>query len=194
MSINPQINYAQLGVRARRMLTLVFVEGQYSGGNVYVEGKTTPASESDTGIDETEYRVVTLAKYAAGEQSIGDENEENIPLNDDDRRAFAFALAEVARQNDDTMSFEGALAAMKAGNKVARAGWNGKGMWISIGEGNPALPAASFWNPHARAFAEACGGTAEVLPYILFKTADGKILMGWLASQSDMLADDWMVV
>jgi hypothetical protein len=32
----------------------------------------------------------------------------------------------------------------------------------------------------------------EVLPYIIMKTADDKILMGWLASQSDMLAEDWV--
>lgn len=32
------------------------------------------------------------------------------------------------------------------------------------------------------------------MPYITMKTADGSILMGWLASQTDMLSEDWMVV
>ena len=90
--------------------------------------------------------------------------------------------------------FDGALQAMEAGHKVAREGWNGKGMWICKGEGNPSLPADKFWNPHTRAFAEQNGGFAEVLPYLILKTADGKILMGWLASQTDMLAKDWRVV
>lgn len=91
------------------------------------------------------------------------------------------------------MTFGHALEAMKAGKRVARAGWNGKDMWICKGEGNTALPASAFWNPHTRAFAEAqLGQVAEVLPYIIMKTADGKILMGWLASQSDMLAEDWV--
>jgi len=92
------------------------------------------------------------------------------------------------------MDFGGAIKAIKEGKKVARLGWNGKSMWIALGKGNPALQAEAFWNEHSRAFAESNGGTAEVLPYILFKTADGKILMGWLASQTDMLCEDWIIV
>lgn len=92
------------------------------------------------------------------------------------------------------LSFGLALEAMGQGHKVARAGWNGKGMWIAKGEGNKSLPAEKFWNKHTRNHAELNGGTAEVLPYILMKTASGEILMGWLASQSDMLADDWLIV
>jgi len=92
------------------------------------------------------------------------------------------------------LSFGLAIGAMKFGKRVRRSGWNGKGMWICQGQGHPALEASSFWNPHTRAFAEDHGGTAEVLPYIIMKTADDKILMGWLASQSDMLADDWQVI
>jgi len=91
----------------------------------------------------------------------------------------------------NNLTFSQALDALKNGNAVRRAGWNGKGMWISYGKGNPALEAEKFWNPHTRAFAEQNGGVAEVLPYIIMKTADNKILMGWLASQSDMLANDW---
>ncbi len=92
------------------------------------------------------------------------------------------------------MPFGLALEAVRMGKKVARTGWNGKGMWIAYSPGSKALPADRFWNPHNRAFAEANGGTADVLPCITFKTADGKILMGWPASQTDMLADDWVIV
>lgn len=74
------------------------------------------------------------------------------------------------------------------------AGWNGKGMWLSYSPGSLALSAASFWSPCNKVFAEQNGGTAEVLPCITMKTADGKILMGWLASQTDMLSDDWGIV
>lgn len=93
----------------------------------------------------------------------------------------------------DGMTFGLAIEAMKAGLRVARAGWNGKGMWISLSRGSAALPAEQFWNPHNRAFAARNGGSAEVLPCFTMKTADGKILMGWLASQTDMLAEDWML-
>lgn len=93
-----------------------------------------------------------------------------------------------------TLSFSEALSLIKLGYKVARVGWNGKGMWICYGQGNKECPASQFWNSHTRAFAEANGGKAEVLPYLIMKTADNKILMGWLASQTDMLADDWGIV
>ncbi|RUX60148.1 DUF2829 domain-containing protein [Mesorhizobium sp. M7A.F.Ca.CA.002.12.1.1] len=89
------------------------------------------------------------------------------------------------------MSFSEALRAMKHGGKVARAGWNGKGMWICIGSGTPGLSASSFWNQHTRAFAEENGGHADVEPYLIMKTAQNTIQMGWVPSQADVLADDW---
>lgn len=90
--------------------------------------------------------------------------------------------------------FSEALVYLKAGHRIQRAGWNGKGMWICYGAGNDANPAENFWNPWTRAFAERNGGFAKVLPYLIMKTADGAILMGWLASQTDMLAEDWQLV
>lgn len=94
-----------------------------------------------------------------------------------------------------SFGFDTAIQLMKQqGLRVQRAGWNGKGMWICMGEGHPKLPADAFWNKHTKAFAEQNGGHAEVLPYLIMKTADNKILMGWLASQTDMLAEDWQVV
>lgn len=92
------------------------------------------------------------------------------------------------------MNFGQALDRMQTGSRVQRAGWNGKGMWICLGEGR-LIHASQFWNIHTRAFAMSRhDGHAEVLPYIIMKTADDKILMGWLASQTDMLADDWELV
>jgi hypothetical protein len=92
------------------------------------------------------------------------------------------------------MDFGQAIAALKNGKRVSRAGWNGKGMWLSYSPGSPALPAANFWSPCNKVFAEQNGGTAEVLPCITMKTADNKILTGWLASQTDMLSDDWGIL
>jgi len=99
-----------------------------------------------------------------------------------------------AYRETNGLSFGLSLDAMAKGHKVARAGWNGKGMWIAKGEGTKSLPAEKFWNKHSRNHAELNGGAAEVLPYAIMKTATGEILMGWLASQSDMFADDWGVV
>lgn len=99
----------------------------------------------------------------------------------------------------DGMTFGQALEALKAGQKVARAGWNGKGMWLSLSgplEGR-VINADDFWSENNRAWARQFGG-AMVLPCITMKTvnAHGReaILMGWLASQTDMLCEDWRVV
>lgn len=82
----------------------------------------------------------------------------------------------------------------KAGHRVCRAVWNGKSMWLALGNGVKSNPAVNFWNKHTREFAEKNGGSAPVLPYIIMNTAAGEVLMGWLASQTDMLADYWMLV
>lgn len=91
------------------------------------------------------------------------------------------------------LPFGYALEAIKNGQRAAREGWNGKDMWIAYSPGSEALPAKNFWSPANQSYAEAIGGTAKVLPCITMKTATGEILMGWLASQSDMLATDWCV-
>lgn len=94
------------------------------------------------------------------------------------------------------MDFGDAIRALKRGEKVARAGWNGKGMWLSLScNGTREVAAENFWSPHNAEFARSCpNGTAMVLPSITMKTATGEILMGWLASQTDMLAEDWLIV
>ena len=82
-----------------------------------------------------------------------------------------------------------AVAAMCGGMRVRRAGWNGKGMWLSLTPGR-IVQAGQLWSPSNAAFAEGNGGSAEVLPYVTMKTADNKIVP-WLCSQTDLLATDW---
>lgn len=96
----------------------------------------------------------------------------------------------------DGMSFGHAIHALKAGHRVARAGWNGKGMWLSLSGivGGIFVKAENFWSRHNAAFAAENGGEAKVLPAITMKNARGEIVMGWLASQEDMLAEDWAIV
>lgn len=91
------------------------------------------------------------------------------------------------------MNFGDALLALKSGLKVQRSGWNGKGMWLSLSPGAVDLPADKYWSVHNREFAESNGGKATTLPYITMKTADNAIVP-WLASQTDVLAEDWHVV
>jgi hypothetical protein len=87
-----------------------------------------------------------------------------------------------------------AVKALKDGKRVARAGWNGKDMWLALSPRHEALSAKSFWAGPNRDYAEANGGSATVLPSVTMKTTAGEILMGWLASQTDLLSEDWVIV
>lgn len=108
------------------------------------------------------------------------------------------AVFEDAYQDQSAgLTFGHAIEAMKRGAKVARAGWNGKDMWVALSNTPVACRSVSadgFWSKHGRDFAMSQGGWAQVLPCFLMKTADNKILQGWLASQTDMVAEDWIVI
>jgi len=92
------------------------------------------------------------------------------------------------------MNFGDAIQELKAGNKVSRAGWNGKGMWLILVPGTPSAQLKPGTPYHNATGLESC----EILPHIDMWTinAEGRraMLPGWLASQSDMLADDWAIV
>lgn len=98
------------------------------------------------------------------------------------------------------MKFGEAIEAAREGYAVAREGWNGKGMWIAYSPGTVlTTPQEMPWGQANRAYAEhriARGDSHElrILPYFTMRTASGEILPGWLASQSDMLSDDWIKV
>jgi hypothetical protein len=92
-----------------------------------------------------------------------------------------------------TFTFGEAIRKLKNGKRVARLGWNGKGMYLWL---MPAATVKAEWckEPHLHALAEANGGEIEALGSIRMLTADKKILTGWLASQTDVLAEDWIEV
>lgn len=98
---------------------------------------------------------------------------------------------------DGGVPFGSAIELMKMGFKVARKGWNGKGMFIYIQDGsNPYFnDLKSVIQSHL--INTSCvdeSGKVTICPHIDMKAADGSIVVGWLASQTDMLSDDWMVV
>jgi len=102
---------------------------------------------------------------------------------------------EAANREISEMTFGAAIEAMAAGCKVARAGWNGKGMWVTLTPGKTLdMGYDDIWTGNVRDLAVANGGTVEILPYMSMKTADNKLQIGWLASQSDMVAEDWCIV
>ena len=75
--------------------------------------------------------------------------------------------------SEDYMDFGAALNELKKSNKVARIGWNGKNMWIAL-----QVPDKN---------------SKMSLPYLFMKTACGNFVP-WLASQTDILGEDWEII
>lgn len=86
------------------------------------------------------------------------------------------------------MSFGSALERLKSGHKLAREGWNGKGMFIYLVDGSRfAVNRAPLLGIYPE------GTVIDYRPHIDMRTADGSCVP-WVASQTDILADDWTVV
>ncbi|MEM6623915.1 MAG: DUF2829 domain-containing protein [Pseudomonadota bacterium] len=86
------------------------------------------------------------------------------------------------------MDFSNALIALKEGKRVARVGWNGKGMFLFL------VPGSNF-RVNREPLLSIMGEGAEVTyrPHIDMVDAQTKVVP-WLASQTDLLAEDWDVV
>ena len=106
-----------------------------------------------------------LVKYSDGYESWSPEKQ----FNDAYRRC-------------DNMTFGLAIEAMKKGLKVARKGWNGKGMFLFLAYGED-LTNCLFKEQEPKCIDSIC-----------MYTAQGTVCVGWLASQADMLAEDWEIV
>ena len=86
------------------------------------------------------------------------------------------------------MNFSDALNDLKLGKRLQRSGWNGKGMFVFL------VPGSNF-KVNREPLLSIMGEGAEVTycPHIDMKTADNKVVP-WLASQTDIMADDWAVI
>jgi hypothetical protein len=89
------------------------------------------------------------------------------------KEAFEAAY-ELAEGEAQLLSFGDAVHFLKAGRRVSRAGWNGKGMWLALQRPD-----------------ECC--SLMDLPFVYMRTVQGH-LVPWLASQTDILAEDWSVL
>jgi len=95
---------------------------------------------------------------------------------------------------NEGLNFGQAIEALKQGKKVARKGWNGKGMFLFLLPAGT-IPKSAIHDPMLKKVLENNGKPHfEALGSIRMKTADDKILTGWLASQTDMLSEDWEVL
>ena len=90
---------------------------------------------------------------------------------------------------DDTMGFGNALCKLRAGKRLTRKGWNGKGMFIYYVPSGEYLPCTKV----ADKYCTDDFGKVPYRAYIAFKAVDDTVVP-WVASQTDLLADDWIEV
>lgn len=89
------------------------------------------------------------------------------------------------------MDFGKAIEALKQGKKVARKGWNGKGMFLVLQPGSE-VKGLDMRNYLAREYYS--NSLVKIAPHIDLKATDDTYVVGWLASQTDMLSEDWEIV
>lgn len=106
---------------------------------------------------------------------------------------FAYLMEEFANiiknseknsENSHNLTFGQAIEALKNGKRVSRKGWNGKGMFLLY------VPSEKWGIIDKIGLGIPKG---NLLPWIGIKTADNKFVP-WLASQADMLAEDWEII
>ena len=132
--------------------------------------------------DENGYDDGFLVEYIDGGQANHHAHDGYISWSPED--VFARAYRPVSG-----MTFGLAVEAMKKGLKVARAGWNGKGMFVVYQKGST-IPCNS---QTASAYGMKEGDIFECRPYLQLRCADGSHQM-WQPSVSDCLEEDWSVV
>ena len=152
-------------------------------------------------------KYIGVKQVEAEPMNLGDYNKErgwNIP--DDEvplREGFIIKypdgyiswtpkeVFEEAYRRTDGMSFGLAIEAVKKGHRIARAGWNGKGMFVVYQKGyQEGIPCnkqtAEAWGMNE-------GDLFVCNPYLQIKNVNGSHSM-WVASINDILADDWEIV
>lgn len=110
---------------------------------------------------------------------------------------------------NQNLNFGQAIEALKQGKRVARDGWNGKGMFVferpadelNVGfiiDNVKSLPQSvkDFFKSKDEKEEPSEQGLSKVKfgPYLCMYAADGSIVNGWLASQTDILAEDWCIL
>lgn len=94
------------------------------------------------------------------------------------------------------MRFGEALAHARAGKRIARLGWNGKGMYVYMTKGRlmPTDEWVASMPSQELTEVEKERGYVNIMPHLDMKSTQNTRIIGWLASQTDVLAFDWYVV
>lgn len=119
-------------------------------------------------IRETQRVEYTLSNVASEDWVIADE--ENCPV----------------LGGEAMFGFGDAIRYLKRGLKVARKGWNGKEMFLFVADEIHFFTKTELKKKNDEPY--------DMLPSITMKTADNKCVVGWVPSQTDMFAEDWVFV
>jgi len=100
------------------------------------------------------------------------------------------------------MNFSQALERLKLGSKIQREGWNGKGMYLTLVQGYPVNGHLNAASVDSEVEGKTQGKAGQMLSHIVMKTAGDSQFWGagysdyvpWLASQTDILAEDWNIL
>lgn len=94
------------------------------------------------------------------------------------------------------MTFGEAIEALKKGYRVSRQGWNGKGMFLFLHERMECESVEGPENVYIKTLKELKekNGSVKFVPVICMKAANDEVVVGWLASQTDMLSNDWIII
>lgn len=85
------------------------------------------------------------------------------------------------------MDFGEAIKAVKSGKRIAREGWNGKNQFVYLIKGTDLQRGLKYGYGEYE-------GEPTITDVLAIKTTSNHIQIGWLASQTDMLANDWVIV
>lgn len=141
------------------------------------------------------------AEYAA---SVVSRNKEAKECEGLIQTAYVLGAMKGELLGEETGTFGQALESLKRGHLVARKGWNGKGMFIFM-RSEDSLPTnmivnqvkslpESFKRWVANNYGDSETDRIKFTAYLCMKAADDTVVNGWLASQTDMLANDWAIV
>lgn len=148
---------------------------KYVGKEYFLADGTEPSQEAQEALENSaDIRAMYMVQYPDGYVSFS-------PVD----------VFEEAYRPTEAMNFGLAIEAAKKGAKITRRGWNGKGMWVVYRTGYPDGIPCNKNTADAVGIPE--GSLFKVRPYLQMKCVDGSFQM-WLASQSDILADDWEIV
>ena len=101
------------------------------------------------------------------------------------------------------LNYGQALEAVKKGELISREDWNGKGMFVFMRPEDelqklfvvePVKSIPNAVKDYFKKMETEPGATIKFSAYLCMKAADNRIVNGWLASQTDMLSNDWCIL